>query len=115
MKKTGKKKPGGAGKLPPWMPEAAAGRGDKPAKPGGGRRKQAPAAYRDPHAQREAQRYEKPIISREALLVHLAEQTGPQTIDELAKSLNLGAPEAFEALRRRIRVHGSGTASSAWA
>jgi len=56
----------------------------------------------DPQAEREAQRYEQPIASREALLQVLAEAGGPRNAMELAVQLELTAPERFEALSRRL-------------
>ena len=59
-------------------------------------------ALDDPHAEREAARYENPIASREALMALLAQADGPMTSDELAQKLNLTAPDRFEALSRRL-------------
>ena len=63
-------KPGGKAprgpKRPPWMPEPAPARRDRGA---------APAA--DPHAGREAARYEKPIASREMILQLLGRRRRP--------------------------------------
>ena len=56
----------------------------------------------DPHAQREAERYEHPIASREAILQSLASADGPLTLDALAERLELAAPDRAEALAKRL-------------
>src|SRR3546814_15189559 len=43
----------------------------------------------DPHAAREAGRYENPIASREAILQLLVDADGPQSADALAEQLQL--------------------------
>ena len=60
-------------------------------------------SIKDPHHQREAGKYERPIASRELLLEILGEQ-GPLNRDEVAKILEFKEPEEFEALRRRLRA-----------
>ena len=57
---------------------------------------------KDPHAAREAQRYENPIPSREFILDYLRDSIGPMTHPELCKALKLRDEEAVEALRRRL-------------
>lgn len=108
---------GGAGKgrasgersgLPGWMPEsmtgAAAARNAGPAS----KTKQAPRSaparggFRDPHADREAQRYAEPIASREAILQLLADAGGPMDADALAAHLRLTAPDRRDALDKRL-------------
>ena len=86
----------GAGKRPGWMPEPPAG--------GPGRRALRPtsAPVADPHAHREAQRYEKPIASREMILQVLAAQDGPMDDQALAQKLELTEPDRFEALQKRL-------------
>jgi ribonuclease R len=114
------RKPGGAKRLPPWMPESAtsapakpagAGTSKKPRSSGGPRPKpgaksaiKAPRGHRgaDPHAEREAARYLQPIISREALMQFLAEAPGPLTAEEIARALELTEADRFEALSRRL-------------
>ena len=95
--RSGKPARGGA-TLPPWMPEPhlmpAAGKGTRSA-PG-----VAPGV--DPHAQREARRYEQPIASREMILAVLAASDGPMTADALADKLSLSAPDRFDALEKRL-------------
>lgn len=56
----------------------------------------------DPHADREASRYDNPIPSREFILSVLEKK--PQTETELGKALDLHGEEAAEALRRRVRA-----------
>ena len=56
----------------------------------------------DPFAKREAQRYDNPITSREAILGHLKDAPGPVTADELAKAFHLAEPERFDALAKRL-------------
>ena len=85
--KPGKKGPGG----PP-----------RGAKPGRGPRPQGGAGHPDPHASREARKYEQPITSREAIAEFLCESDGPMTAEEIARALELTAPDRFEALSRRL-------------
>ena len=99
-------KPAKTGKsLPPWMPDLPP--------TGGGAKSSAPATRRaapartsgrfvDPHAQREAQRYDQPIASREAILGFLEAAEGPQTAEEIAGPLGLQAPDRFQALSKRL-------------
>lgn len=77
---------------PGWLPEPP------PARAGGAR----PAPQHDPHAEREAQRYEQPIASREMILAVLAASDGPMDADALAQRLGLTAPDRFEALSKRL-------------
>jgi ribonuclease R len=56
----------------------------------------------DPHADREARRYERPIASREALLEFLQEQGEPLPAEQIAEALDLTAEDRFEALSRRL-------------
>lgn len=56
----------------------------------------------DPFAERESQKYENPIPSREFILEHLAERGRPATQHELEEELGLSGPEQEEALRRRL-------------
>ena len=105
--KTGKKagpKPPRPGKPGP----APAGRGPKPARSGGpgGRNPGAHAAHlaHDPFAAREAQKYEQPITSREAIADFLSDSDGPLTAEDLARALGLTAPDRFDALSRRLNA-----------
>jgi ribonuclease R len=104
-------------RAPGWMPESivrgAAGSPPRSGKPraerghgGGGaqpsRQGKGSGPWRDPHAAREAGRYENPIASREAILQLLAEADGPQTADSLAQQLKLTEPDRFDALGKRL-------------
>ena len=58
----------------------------------------------DPHAQREAEKYENPIPSRE-LILQLIDQAGkPLRRQQIAQQFGLESPDALEALRRRLRA-----------
>jgi len=56
----------------------------------------------DPYAEREAQKYEKPIPSREFILEYLAEHGSPATQEQILHDLDLRSEEEIEALRRRL-------------
>lgn len=56
----------------------------------------------DPHAEREAERYENPIPSREYILQLLEEADSPQSHEQLCQRLELSDPDSVEALRRRL-------------
>ena len=56
----------------------------------------------DPHAQREAQKYDNPIQSREYILQHLKDRGAPATHETLCQELGQTSPEGIEALRRRL-------------
>lgn len=58
----------------------------------------------DPHFEREAQKYEKPIPSRELILEIIKDSDGPIQFPSLAHALNLHDDEALEALRRRLKA-----------
>ena len=58
----------------------------------------------DPHAQREAQRYENPIPSREAILELLRGADKPLNHNQICKRLELADYEQAEALRKRLRA-----------
>ena len=95
-----------AGKRAPWLPDVAhAGpvRARRPSGPGasGGAHG---GDLRDPHADREAARYEQPIASREMILQLLMAADGPMPVDALAEKLALTAPERFDALNARLRA-----------
>ncbi len=94
-------------KRPPgWLPEGppAPVRSTKPS----GRSPAAPvpargsSTFRDPHAEREARRYDHPIPSREAILGVLAAADGPQKAERLAATLGLTEPERLDALSKRL-------------
>ena len=56
----------------------------------------------DPHAKREADRYEHPIPSREAILQFLSQRAQLMTAESLAQELKLTQPRDFDALTRRL-------------
>ena len=101
--------------LPGWLPQIES---EPSAPPAGGRRRGGkpqsrplihsggkpikPVHMVDPQAGREAERYENPIASREAILELLASCSGPRNANELAQLLNLTADDRFEALSRRL-------------
>lgn len=57
---------------------------------------------RDPHADREAQKYDNPIQSREFILDHLRQRGAPATHETLCDELGQTSEEGIEALRRRL-------------
>ena len=62
------------------------------------------ARRRDPHAGREAQRYESPIASRELILEVITEADRPVNRQDLEGLLEIHDEEATEALRRRLNA-----------
>lgn len=58
----------------------------------------------DPHAKREAEKYDKPIPSREFIMQHLRERSGPATMKQLSFELALFDLDEVEGLRRRLRA-----------
>lgn len=60
----------------------------------------------DPHAQREAEKYENPIPSREFILESLEAESKPLRLFEIAKVVNVEEQdeERFEALSRRLKA-----------
>ena len=58
----------------------------------------------DPHAQREAEKYDNPIPSREFILELLTEKSQTLTFEQIAEILNLQDDDNLEALRRRLRA-----------
>lgn len=65
---------------------------------GGKRRNQ------DPNASREAERYDHPIASREAILTLLSDSGRPLDRESIASALELHDERDLEALRRRLRA-----------
>ena len=59
---------------------------------------------RDPHARREAARYEQPIASRELIIEVIAEAGSPLERESLAGMLEIGDDTGREALRRRLQA-----------
>lgn len=98
--------------LPGWFPELGGGGAPPRGRPGRGGDAPGPAPGRklppagkvieDPYASREAEKYEQPIASREAILALLERCEGPQTAEELGARLGLTAPDRAEALSRRL-------------
>jgi len=58
----------------------------------------------DPFLEREAEKYEFPIPSREFILAHLAKRETPVSREELAKDLEISGEDQVEGLRRRLRA-----------
>jgi len=58
----------------------------------------------DPHASREAEKYEKPIPSREFILETLEQAGGPLNKNQLARLLSVSDVAQLDALRRRLRA-----------
>jgi len=62
----------------------------------------ASGGWKDPHADREADRYENPIPSRELILATLAEAGKALTAEQLVAHFGLHEEDREEALRRRL-------------
>ena len=60
----------------------------------------------DPYREREAQKYEQPIPSREYILERLAARGTPASFEQIAVELKLGGDQELEALRKRLRAMG---------
>ena len=60
--------------------------------------------FKDPFHQREAEKYEKPIPSRELILGVLAENGQPMDFATLATALNLFDDIDLDALKKRLRA-----------
>jgi len=65
-------------------------------------RNKAAGAVRDPHAAREAQKYDRPIPSREAILALLEERGELLTEGRIAEALAIDDETDLEALRKRL-------------
>ena len=119
--KPAKAKAGVGGKAAKASSKPKAGAGGRPAKPafagksggnsaGAERRsgksaqpsRRSGSSMADPHAEREALRYENPIVSREALVEFLSSKSEPMDVESVARELRLTAPDRFEALSRRL-------------
>lgn len=59
---------------------------------------------KDPYAQREAEKYENPIPSRELILQFIEHAGKPLRREEIAEAFSLESEEQLEALRRRLRA-----------
>ena len=94
-------KTGKSGTLPGWMPESMAARKRERQRPEAGGIA-GPGGLHDPHAAREAGRYDNPIASREAILQLMADADGPQSAEDLARQLQLTEPDRFDALAKRL-------------
>jgi ribonuclease R len=57
---------------------------------------------KDHYAEREAQKYEHPIVSREFILEHLKASDHPLTYQQLINDFNLTTKQEYEAFRRRL-------------
>lgn len=57
---------------------------------------------KDPFANREKEKYDSPIPSREYILAHLSECQAPRTYEQLLTDLQLDTADDKEALRRRL-------------
>ena len=60
--------------------------------------------FNDPHSQREAEKYENPIPSREVILQLLAEQGQPLDFATLTEALHLHDERDVDALKKRLRA-----------
>ncbi|MFA7554077.1 MAG: ribonuclease R [Spongiibacteraceae bacterium] len=58
----------------------------------------------DPYADREAEKYEQPIPSREFIMDFLEQADGPLNRNQLTKALGMEDDQQVEALRRRLRA-----------
>ena len=58
----------------------------------------------DPHAEREARKYENPVPSRELILECLAAVDEPLSLDQLAEKLKVHGERDQESFRRRLRA-----------
>jgi ribonuclease R len=58
----------------------------------------------DPYRDREAQKYQSPIPSREYILEQLTAKGSPASFTQIAALLNLSTEQDLEALRRRLRA-----------
>jgi ribonuclease R len=67
-------------------------------------KKRVKKGWKDPYAQREAEKYEKPIASRELILRYLEERGKPADFEDIAADLVLSSEEDLEALRRRLKA-----------
>ncbi|PCI52662.1 MAG: ribonuclease R [Gammaproteobacteria bacterium] len=60
--------------------------------------------FKDPHAKREAKKYEKPVASRELLLSIIEKNSPPPTYNALAKILKYQEDHLLVGLKRRLRA-----------
>ncbi len=62
------------------------------------------SSAKDPYAQREAEKYENPIPSRELILQFIEHAGKPLCREEIAAAFSLETEDQLEALRRRLRA-----------
>jgi len=62
------------------------------------------SSTKDPYAQREAEKYENPIPSRELILQFIEHAGKPLCREEIAAAFSLESEDQLEALRRRLRA-----------
>jgi len=62
------------------------------------------SSTKDPYAQREAEKYENPIPSRELILQYIEHTGRPLSRVDIAEAFSLENEDALEALRRRLRA-----------
>jgi len=60
--------------------------------------------FKDPHAKREAKKYEKPVASRELLLSLIEKSSPPPTFNTLVKTLKYQEDHLLVGLKRRLRA-----------
>lgn len=58
----------------------------------------------DPHAAREAKKYDHPIASREFILETIVNNNGPATLTKIKKTLNISNERDLQSLERRLRA-----------
>lgn len=59
---------------------------------------------KDPHAAREAAKYDKPVPSREFILSYLAKHNQPCNLQQICEAFNLSDEDDVEAIRRRLKA-----------
>ena len=60
--------------------------------------------FKDPHAKREAKKYEKPVASRELLLSIIEKCSPPPSFNTLVKTLKYQEEHLLIGLKRRLRA-----------
>jgi len=68
------------------------------------KKKQVRKGGKDPHARREAARYDSPIASREHILQLIADAGAPIAREQIATTLKIKSEDDMEALRRRLQA-----------
>jgi len=61
-------------------------------------------AFRDPYAEREAQKYENPVPSREAIMALLENAGQPQSLKKILTALEITDEDGKIAIRRRLKA-----------